>query len=138
MPGLDERLSVPGNMWRPALQIPDYAVFRCGHLISTNDDYDRLHGSYDKQELYAGCLPSALCWPPPASFTWDWKRLLLREGYQALSFLPGWQTELYRGMVLAWTSVEAVAVPVEIEWYGEEAKCWIEKHVPAALEEQNA
>lgn len=61
------------------MQIPDYAVFRCGHLLGWGDDYEQMYGAYDKEELYAEVLtglPSALCWPSPASFTWDWKRLL--------------------------------------------------------------
>jgi hypothetical protein len=121
------------------MQIPDYAVFRCGKLVNLNEEYDRLYGSYDKQEVYGGVMvgvPYALCWPPPAWFTWDWRRLLSEADYQALSFPPGWQTELYRGVVLAWTVAEAEALPAEMGQYREEARRWIVRHVPATLEEQ--
>jgi hypothetical protein len=119
--------------------IPDYAVFRCGYLLGWDDDSDQLYGNYDKLEIYDGVmvgLPYALCWPPFASWTWDWHRLLSEADYQALSFPPGWQTELYRGVVQAWTVAEAEALPAELlEKYREEAKRWIEEHVLAHLKE---
>jgi hypothetical protein len=120
------------------MQIPDYAIFRCGSLDWADDNYLALFGTYDKQEVYEGVFvgdPPALCWPPIAMFWWDWKRLLSEEDYQALSFPPGWQTELYRGVVLVWTSAEAETIPAELESYREEARRWIEKHVPATLED---
>ncbi len=114
------------------MKIPDYAVFRCGELVEDSDQWLRMYGNHDKQELYAGVMvgePNALCWPPPASLAWDWKRLLSEADYQTLSFPPGWQTELYRGVVIAWTVAEAETLPTE--QYREEAKRWIERYVPA-------
>ena len=119
------------------MQIPEYAVFRCGQRVPV-DEYTRLSGSAAQQELAGGVLvgaPSALCWPPPASFTWDWKRLLSEEDYQAISSPPGWQTEWYRGVVVAWTMAEAEAIPAELDQYRQVAKQWIDRHVPAILEE---
>jgi len=119
------------------MQIPEYAVFRCGQLVHL-DDYAQLSGSATQQELAGGVLvgaPSALCWPPPASFTWDWKRLLSEADYHAIAWPPGWQTELYRGVVLAWTVAEAAALPAEWDQYRQAAKRWINEHVPASLEE---
>ena len=122
------------------MRLPDYAVFRCGELVDWNEhDLLPMFGIYDKLELYSGVmvgLPTALCWPPPASFTWDWRRRLSAADYQALSFPPGWQTELYRGVVLAWTAAEAAALPA-MEQYREEARRWIEKHVPAEIQEDH-
>lgn len=120
------------------MQIPDYAVFRVGHLVDLDNEYLRLFGAYDKQELHGGVLvsmPSALCWPPPAWFSWDWKRLLTEEEYQALSFPPGWQTELYRGVVMAWLVAEAEAFPTEMDQLCEQARQWIDRHVPTSLED---
>ena len=84
-----------------------------------------MYGVYDKQEVYSGVmvgLPYALCWPPPAWFTWNWKRLLSEEDYRALSFPPGWQTELYRGVVLTWTDVEVEALAADLDQYRKEAR----------------
>ena len=110
------------------MSIPDYAVFRCGQLL-TVEEFERL--APEKVELWSGVMPdmpSPLCWPPPATFTRE--RRLSEGEYQALSFPPGWQTELYRGVVLAWTQAEAEAGDLNLDGYREEAKRWIEQHTP--------
>lgn len=116
--------------------IPDFAVFRCGQLLGF-EDYDRL--APEKVELWEGVmpdLPSPLCWPPPATFTSG--RLLSEADYQALTVPPGWQTELYRGVVLAWTVAEVAASDLDLDGFREQAKRWIEQHVPSPAQEANA
>jgi hypothetical protein len=105
--------------------IPDYALFRCGQLLRIKE-YERMGG--EKLELWSGVMfdvPSPLCWPPPATFTKG--RLLAEPEYQALSFPPGWQTELYRGVVLAWTLGEASASDLDLEQHREQAKHWLDR-----------
>ena len=109
--------------------IPDYALFRVGQRV-TVEEYERLVG--EKLELWAGVLtdlPAPLCWPPPAAFTRG--RRLSEANYQTLTFPPGWQTELYRGVVLAWTQAEASVL--DLEGQRDQAKRWIDEH--ATLEE---
>lgn len=106
--------------------IPDYALFRCGQLLKARE-YERMGG--DKLELWSGVLfdpPPAFCWPPAAAFTRG--RRLSEAEYQALSFPPGWQTELYRGAVLAWTVAEAAASDIDLDQYREQARRWLDKH----------
>lgn len=108
-----------------AMRIPDYAIFRCGQLL-TVEDYERLGG--EKLELWSGVLndvPQPLCWPPPATFSRG--RTLSEAEYQTLSFPPGWQTEWYRGVVLAWMVAETEANEVDLEAYREAARRWIDR-----------
>ena len=102
--------------------IPHYAVFRCGERL-TIEAYEQMGG--EKQELLAGVMldaPHPLCWPPPATFTRG--ALLTEAQYQALTFPPGWQTELYQGVVLAWRMQEAEAGEIDVD----QARRWVEKY----------
>jgi len=108
------------------VMIPDHALFRVGQL-STAEEYERLVG--EKLELWSGVLtdvPPVLCWPPRAAFTHG--QMLSEANYQALTFPPGWQTELYRGVVLAWTEAEAEDRDLDLDGYREQAKRWIDQH----------
>ena len=94
----------------------------------------------EKIELWDGVLsdpPPPFCWPPAAAFTRG--RVLSEAEYQALSFPPGWQTERYRGVVLAWTQAEAEASDIDLPAYQEQAKRWIDEqtwlHVPPEPDE---
>lgn len=69
---------------------------------------------------------SPLCWPPAATFTRG--RQLSDVEYQALSFPPGWRTELYRGVVLAWAQAEAEASDLDLDGERDQAKRWIDQH----------
>lgn len=120
--------------------ISDYALFRCGQLLGLAE-YEQMGG--EKLELWSGVLydvPSPLCWPPPATFTKG--RRLAEAEYQALSFPPGWHTELYRGVVLAWTAAEASASDVDLEQHREEARHWIDRqtwlHTPSDMGEEES
>jgi hypothetical protein len=107
------------------MMISDYALFRCGQLLRA-EEYERMGG--EKLELWAGVLfdvPTPFCWPPPAAFTRG--RLLTEAEYQALVIPPGWQTELYRGIVLAWTEAEARTSDIALEQYRAEARRWLDK-----------
>ena len=106
------------------MNIPDSAVFRCGQLLGIKE-YERM--GRESLELWSGVLydaPSPLCWPPPATFTRG--RRLEEAEYQSLSFPPGWQSELYRGVVLVWTLEEAKASDIDLEQYRTQAKRWID------------
>jgi hypothetical protein len=118
--------------------IPDYALFRCGQLLKAKE-YRQMGG--DKLELWSGVLfdpPPAFCWPPAAAFTRG--RMLSEVEYQTLSVPQGWQTELYRGVVLAWTVAEADASDIDLEHYRQQARHWIDKqewlHVSPDMEDQ--
>jgi|SRR5579859_1257526 len=105
--------------------IPDYALFRCGQLLRF-EEYEQMGGP--KLELWDGVLfdpPPAFCWPPAAAFTRG--RRLAEAEYQTLTLPPGWHTELYRGVVLAWTLAEAEASAIDLDQYHAQAKRWIDK-----------